>query len=111
MLTEQEKVAGRKFRDEITEWLSEQVMVLKPHYVVPTYLAYYRHLCPALGDKSVSLALAEQYVLSPESRVAFVYRKGKCPKCRRLAMSDKGRIVDALERPPMGRVVHWRAAG
>jgi len=33
-----------------------------------------------------------------------VARRGRCVKCKRVAMSKSGRIVDAYERPPVGRV-------
>ncbi len=113
MLTEQEKVSGRKFRDAAQQRLEAQVVADNPYYVVPPYLAYYRHVCPAVG-KSISLGLAEMYVLSPqdgevpEGRLAFVYRRGHCAKCRRVAMSKVGRIVDAYERPPVGRTITWQ---
>lgn len=111
VLTEQEKIDGRRFRDEVSQWLRQQWEAEQPYYQAPTYLAVIRHLCPALGYKSVSLTLQEQYVLSPQKRVGFVYRRGKCPKCRRVALSKEGRIVDAYERPAMGRVVQWGAEG
>lgn len=68
-LTQPEKVAGRKFRDEEQAKLLATFDVAPPTYVVPNFLSHYRHECPGRNDISTAIELKEQYVLSPEYEV------------------------------------------
>jgi len=110
VLTSEEKVAGRIFRASVTAWWQRQWDLNQPYYEVPPMLSQYRHVCPAQRGRTLALDLREVYVLSPEirempaGRLGFVARRGRCVKCKRVAMSKSGRIVDAYERPPVGRV-------
>lgn len=109
VLTAVEKVAGRAFRDDVAGILSRLNATNPPHYVVPSYLAAYRHLCPKRRNLSTAIELKECYILSPifsaegisEGRFGYIYREGRCLNCGRLARSASGRLVDGQERPPL----------
>lgn len=112
-LTRQEKTAGRAFRDAAQAQLLASIEADPPDHLVPNFLAYYRHTCPAREGRSTALELREVYVASPSypeqgvaaGRFAFIYKQGSCRGCGQTARSRAGRLVDAWERPPIaGRV-------
>lgn len=112
-LTEPEKIAGRRFRDDCTAWLREFNRVNPPTYDVPHFLGLYRHLCAGRNNRSTAMELKEQYIPSPiypdegspAGRFGFIWREGRCRACGQTARSGEGRLVDGWERPPItGRV-------
>lgn len=134
-LTDDEKLAGRCYRDRSQDELTISHETDPPTFAPPPWLRHYRHNCPLRGDRSTSLELKEVYVLSPElwvcycstvealsdsfphrdcdggrvlaekGRLAFIFKEGKCG-CGATARSRVGRLVDAWDRPPItGRVV------
>jgi len=113
VLTQTEKAAGRQFRDQVYAWWQRQWDETQPDYEVPWVLSQYRHECSVQQGRTMSLDLREVYVLSPQypgldqGRLGFVARKGRCVKCRRVAMSKTGRVVEVDQRPPTGRVVQF----
>lgn len=108
-LTPEEKQAGRLFRDTCQAELVAQVEAKPPTYIVPNWIAVYRHPCPARGNRSTALELHEVYRQSPEypqygvpaGRFGFIARAGSCRACGHTAGSRAGRLVDARERPPL----------
>lgn len=112
-LTENEKIAGRKFRADMAARLEIQNDIDPPTYAVPHFLSVYRHMCGGNEGRSAALELKERYWESPhypeegvpEGRFGFIYREGSCRTCGQTARSPAGRIVDGWERPPLtGRV-------
>ena len=141
-LTPAEKLAGRAFRDELVAWLEalnqSEPTVMQP----PSVTRHVRHDCPARSGLSTSFEMKEIYVTSPvynvcscgamiagdeagwhhpvsgcerfvvpAGRFALIYTEGKCA-CGMTGRSPEGRLVDAWERPPMGRTQRqWRTTG
>jgi hypothetical protein len=64
-LTKQEKVAGRAFRETQQRALRERCEADPPTYVVPHFLAIFRHLCERRDNVSTALELREVYIASP----------------------------------------------
>jgi len=137
-LTPNEKIAGRKFRDDAQAALTASFESAPPTYPAPNFLAHIRHECPGRNDISTALELKEKYQLSPAyyvtdgtaievlddaiqdpggelipaGRFAFIYKEGKCKNkgCGHTARSKAGRFVDAHDRPPVeGRVARSSA--
>ena len=108
-LTQAEKKVGRQFRNTQEARLLTLNNLKPPDYVVPSFLAIFRHLCPARNNRSTAMELKERYVTSPqypgesipEGRFGYLYREGQCSNCGRTARSGVGRLVDAQERPPL----------
>lgn len=114
-LTPDEKTAGRQFRDEQQQALTHSFETDPPTYAVPNFLAHYRHNCPARNNTSTAMELKEFYNFSeeidvggtviPSSRFGFIYKVGKCSRCKQTSRSRAGKFVDAYVRPPLqGRV-------
>lgn len=63
-LTTPERSAGRYFRKQMEDRLSE---LPEPDIWVPALIRHYRHECPGYrdGTMGVSFDIAEQYILSP----------------------------------------------
>lgn len=107
MLSVEEKAAGRVFREAMQKRLTASAVADPPTYVVPNFIANFRHVCTAIGGRSAAMELREMYVLSPargpvpEGRFAFLWREGRCPRCGDTARSTTGRIVLARDRPPL----------
>ncbi len=107
MLSPEEKAAGRRFRDDCQAWLINLVDTTAPTFIVPNFIAIYRHPCPARNHRSTAMELAETYLPSPAfdtipaGRFAFLYRSGRCRHCGQTGMSRAGRLVDAHTRPPL----------
>lgn len=82
-LTRAEKAAGRRFREDQTRWLLEDTERLKAaadaderlFFVVPPFLAHYRHLCPHNKGVSTAMRLVEEYIYSPRYLVYEIQRK------------------------------------
>lgn len=113
MLTAAEKAAGRVFRDNVQARLDALNSMDPPTYNALTFIAVFRHLCPARDLRSSALELKEIYVASPiypehgvpPGRFGFIYRQGRCRGCGHTARSESGRLVDGQQRPPIsGRV-------
>jgi hypothetical protein len=128
-LSSVEKRAGTAFLEEEVAKLNAANVLLPPDIVVRYFgPRHYRHECPARGGRSVSFDIREVYILSPQlwvcycssvlerphgdcqgavkveaGRFGFFYREGKCA-CDITARSLDGLLVDAYERPPLGRV-------
>lgn len=64
-LTPAEKAAGRRFRDDAQAELLQSFEAEPPTYVVPNFLALYRHKCAKREGRSTALELKEIYVQSP----------------------------------------------
>lgn len=133
-LTSEEKIAGRRFRDDQQSLLTESITAEPPTYTPPSFVGLFRHPCAKRGDRSTAMELKEIYTPSPayyvadgaaelgaemdikgegvgstvveEGRFAFIYKSGKCAGCGQTARSKAGRLVDAYDRPP----VHGRVA-
>ncbi len=112
-LTAEEKTAGHAFRLAQRERLGAINAADPPSFLVPPYIALYRHLCPARRMRSTALELKEIYVASPiypehgveSGRFGYIWREGRCRGCGQSARSDVGRLVDGWQRPPIsGRV-------
>jgi hypothetical protein len=132
-LTQSEKIAGRKFRDEAQARLTRSFEEDPPRYKAPNFLSFFRHECPGRKMISTAIELKEVYVFSPAycvsdgvttpvtdgvypdegselipaSRFGFIYKEGKCRNsgCGETIRSPAGKFVDAYERPPIqGRV-------
>lgn len=112
-LSDDEKKAGRRFRDDCTTQLITLNEVTPPTYDVPFFLAIFRHLCAARNKRSTGLELKERYWVSPiypdenvpAGRFGYLFREGRCRACGQSARSRIGRLVDGWERPPIsGRV-------
>lgn len=142
MLSPEEKAAGRMFRDDAQDRLLARHDNDPPDYTVPSFIALYRHNCPAHSDRSTALELRECYEVSPGyevytvdgnrlvvpadlpgelpadlaihihradavlthvpgGRFGFIWREGRCRSCGRTARSRAGRLVDAVDRPPI----------
>jgi len=133
LLTEEEKIAGRRFRESCQQHLLERVEAAPATFIVPNILSVYRHNCSSRGGRSSALNLKEHYTLSPlyivrdgiallseeiidnliaptdvevaEGRFGFIFKEGKCGPCGATAKCRLGRVVDAHARPPVeGRV-------
>lgn len=113
-LSQDEKAAGRRFRDAAQADLLTSFDHDRPTYTVPNFLALFRHNCPARDARSTALELKEVYLHSPAypdldtpaGRFGFIYRQGRCRACGQTARSRAGRLVDGWQRPPIhGRVV------
>jgi len=111
-LSPAEKAAGRAFRDAAQADLLATFDTDPPAFTVPSFLALYRHHCPARAGRSTALPLHEIYLHSPADgdvpagRFGFIYRAGRCRSCGQQARSRAGRLVDAQVRPPIhGRVL------
>lgn len=109
--TDEEKTAGRAFRDQVQAELAAVFAVHPPTYTVPHLISVLRHACPARGDRSTALVLKEVYLRSPasgdvpEGRFGYITKAGRCRFCDQSAASRDGRLVDASTRPPLsGRV-------
>lgn len=110
-LTVAEKKAGRCFKAEQTALLYVLNTKDPPTFDVPSFLAIFRHLCPARNNLSTAMELQERYITSPPypeegvpaGRFAYLYREGQCSHCGRTARSGMGRLVDAHERPTLIR--------
>jgi hypothetical protein len=109
MLTAEEKAAAREFLSHVKRELDDLQRDDPPTYVVPNFLAVYRHLCPGRDGRSSALETKEIYRLSPiypergvpAGRFGFIYRQGRCRGCGHTARSGAGWLVDALVRPPI----------
>lgn len=105
--TEEEKAVGRQFRETAQAALLASFDTGPPNYVVPNFIALYRHNCDARGGRSTALNLKEIYQFSPADagvpagRFGFIYKAGRCAYCGQTARSRAGRLVDAHERPPL----------
>jgi hypothetical protein len=138
MLDRKEKLAGRWFKARMDAWLERLNAEDPPNFTVPEVLRNPRHDCVHRGGVSTSFRMAEVCVLSPEiwvcycgasgllipesfphrdcdggvmaapeGRFGFLYSEGRC-RCGIHGRSPLGRIVDAYDRPPMGRVRAWQ---
>jgi hypothetical protein len=103
MLTEAEKLAGRMFREASCAALEALWERDPADLTVPVVVRHYRHLCAAQDGKSVSLEVAEVYQVSPDGLFAFVYKDGRCKRCRITARSRDWLFFLAAERPPLRR--------
>lgn len=113
-LTPGEKAAGRELRGEIRAWLARRNAEDPPGMLVPSVLRHVRHDCPDRGGVSTSFGMREKYVLVPArgglaaGRLAFIFTEGRC-RCGMSGRSGDVRVVDAYDRPPMGRsVLEWQ---
>lgn len=113
-LTEAEKVAGRRFRAESERYLAGLNTNEPPTFVALHLLGVFRHQCRRRNDNSTAIELKERYLTSPiypseevpAGRFGYIYREGRCLNCGATARSEKGRVVDAYQRPPLtGRSV------
>lgn len=111
--TDEERTVGHQFRDRRQLELDLLNEHSPPDWVMPVFLASFRHLCPARNNRSTALELKEIYEISPiypvhgvaAGRFAWIYRQGRCRGCGRTARSSQGRLVDGFDRPPIsGRV-------
>lgn len=112
-LTDLEKKAGRRFRDDCSARLLAVNETSPATFEVPFFLGVYRHLCPSRNGRSTGLELKEQYWISPiypeesvpAGRFGYLFREGRCRACGQSARSQVGRLVDGWVRPPItGRV-------
>lgn len=71
MLTRPERSAGRWWRDQRQAALDELNLKDPPMASPLGQLAHIRHLCEALGGKSISYHYAEVYVVSPRIGVCY----------------------------------------
>jgi hypothetical protein len=55
-----------------------------------------------MGEE-LALRLSVVRGLIPSGRFGFIYREGRCADCKLSGRSRKARLVDAAERPPLGR--------
>ena len=79
---------------------------------VPGYLAVVRHLCSGQGDSSAPIEMIERYEPNPELSdgttvvkagvYAWIWRQGRCSKCKTVVRGDQGRVVLTSERPQIG---------
>lgn len=112
--TAQEKEVGRAFRDDLDAKLAASFDADPPTYAVATYLAIYRHNCPARQRRSTAMVLREMYRLSPAEpgvplgRFGYIYREGLCSGCGQTARSRIGRLVDGWSRPPLRPITPTR---
>lgn len=65
VLTKEEKVAGRLFKASCQDKLDCLNESSPPTYLVPNFLALFRHLCPGHAEVSTALELKEIYEYSP----------------------------------------------
>jgi hypothetical protein len=137
MLDRAEKLAGRWFKAQMDAYLDRLNAEDPPNFVVPEVLRNPRHDCAHRGGVSTSFKMAEIYVTSPEiwicycsaaglmgpdfphddcqggvvaapeARFGFLYSEGRC-RCGIHGRSPSGRITDAYDRPPIGRVRAWQ---
>ena len=114
VLSVAEKEAGRELRAEIRAWLARRNDADPPGVLVPSVLHHVRHDCPDRGGVSTSFEMKERYVLVPArpgleaGRLAFIFTEGGC-RCGMTGRSGDVRVVDAYDRPPMGRsVLEWQ---
>jgi len=104
-LSPEEKVAGRKFRDEQQAYLDRLNETDPPTYDegVDTLQRYIRHECAKQGGRK-ALSMQEVYIFSDDKKFGFIFKEGKC-RCGETARTATGRFVIASERPPLeGRV-------
>lgn len=132
-LTPTEKLAGRAFRAKAQSDLLASIASDPPTHQPPNFVRIFRHIC-GKSNNSKAIDLKEVYVKSPAylvtpdgkatelstiemtadsmigeivpaGRFGFIYKEGHCRPCGQTARSRAGKIVDALERPPIeGRV-------
>lgn len=109
MLTQEEKLAGRFWREQCQDALRALNILEIPDVVVPLFAGrFFRHECPARGGRSTSFEVKEVYRPNPEltdlpeGRLAWIYREGRCG-CGLTARSADGRVVDAHVRAPLRR--------
>lgn len=123
MLTDDEKRVGRAFRSAAQAHLLWLNATSPPTYFRPAFLAIARHNCVQKGGVSVAMQLKEVYLRSAEvipdycqlgfddyepvawiggtDRFGFLWRDGTCKSCGETSRSKAGRLVDAVERPPL----------
>lgn len=123
MLTDDERRAGHAFRSAAQAHLLWINSAWPPTYFRPAFLGTVRHNCPRRGGLSVAMQLKEVYLRSAEvisatfqlgfddyvpadwpgttDRFGFLWRDGTCKSCGETSRSKAGRLVDALERPPL----------
>lgn len=107
VLTQQEKVAGRLFRDQARarmEQVAGQEMLSAQFR--PDTLRFVRHPCPLHAGRTWAVELKEHYILNPpmegleEGKLAFTWRMGRC-RCGAAFRSDGGRVVAVADHPPL----------
>jgi len=131
-LTRDEKLAGRWFRQRCQEALDSLNETEPPVLLVLPFGRHFRHECSSRGGRSTSFELKEHYDLNPDiwvcycsmlgehsgsfphwdcqggrvlaasGIIAWIWKEGKCA-CGLTARSHAGFVVDARERPPLGR--------
>lgn len=131
-LTRDEKLAGRWYRQHCQEALDALNAAEPPALLVPPFGRHFRHECSARGGRSTSFELKENYdpnkdiwvcycsaiavhgpsfphdgcqggrVLAVAGVIAWIWKEGKCA-CGLTARSKTGFVVDARERPALGR--------
>jgi hypothetical protein len=102
VLTRAEKAIGRAWRAERLAALQALNAENPPGELVPPFGRHFRHNCAARQGRSTSFELKERYDRCPDAPLGWIWKEGKCA-CGLTARSSDGYVVDARERPPLGR--------
>lgn len=105
-LSQQEKAAGRIFRDQARLCMRRYVQLLPEAVPVPAELHHVRHVCTNHKGRTWGMELKEHRILNPAmegleaGKLAWIWRQGAC-SCGFAAYADDGRMVAEAERPAM----------